>query len=160
MLSRHLLKAGCSGDVQLAPDMGSPDFLWAESTGAQLPGSDVMQETDPRTYKWFLFQPLHCLHPFGHLSVFLLHPFPACKRGFAPLGSAEVRWQGSKQSLKVAALENHKEKATTFSNKTPGNFKGRLKTLPVSGLQHLAQELDKWNSARAIARKLEKGEIR
>lgn len=67
------------------PSMGSPDFLQAARTGAQLPGSDMMQETDPRTYKWLLFQPLRCLHPFGHLSVFLLHPFPACKKGFAPL---------------------------------------------------------------------------
>lgn len=48
----------------------------------------------------------------------------------------------------------------SFLNKTPGNFKGRLKTLPVSGLQYLAQELDKQNSVRMSARKLEKGEIR
>lgn len=45
-------------------------------------------------------------------------------------------------------------------NKTLGNFKDGLKTLPVSGLQYLAEELDKRNSMRMFARKLEKGEIR
>lgn len=52
-------------------------------------------------------QPLHCLHFYRHISIFLLPPFPVCKKGI-PLWGDEMRWRKSKRNLKVAELKNCK----------------------------------------------------
>jgi len=48
-------------------------------------------------------QPLCCLWFYDNVSVFLLPPFPVCKKGIAPLESAEMKWRKSKSNLKIDA---------------------------------------------------------
>lgn len=47
-------------------------------------------------------QSLCCLLSYGHVSIFLLPPLPACKKGIAPLKRAEMRRWKSKCNLKIA----------------------------------------------------------